>query len=64
MRYIKKKVPHGSDFVAGLHLTMLPISFSITSTALGHSSDCPNAIEATLKDMDKRIKFTPIGLLT
>ena len=33
----------------------LPISFRVTSLALGQSYDCPSACEATLKYMDKLV---------
>ena len=33
--------------------SVLPISFRVTSLALGQSYDCPSAIEATLKDMGR-----------
>ena len=35
-----------------LVLIGFPISFRVTSLALGQSYDCPNASEVTLKDMD------------
>ena len=35
---------------------MLPISFRVTSLALGQSCDCPSASEVTLKDMGTRIR--------
>ena len=37
------------------HMLPLPISFRITSLALGQSHDCPSASEATLNDMGKCI---------
>ena len=36
-------------------ITYLPISFRVTSLALGQSYDCPSASEVTLKNMDKMI---------
>ena len=35
----------------------LPISFRVTSLALGQSYDCPSASEVTLKDMGKINKY-------
>ena len=36
---------------------ILPISFRVTSRALGQSYDCPSASEVTLKDMGKHIMW-------
>ena len=35
----------------------LPISFSVTSLALGQSYDCPSASEVTLKDMGQASQY-------
>ena len=40
------------QFLVDLY-NLLPISFRITSLALGQSYDCPNASEVILKDMGK-----------
>ena len=37
----------------------LPISFRVTSLALGQSYDCPSASEVTLKDMGKIYQYQP-----
>ena len=42
-------------FFVVLHWLTEPMSFKITPLALGQSYDCPSAIEAILKDMDKII---------
>ena len=36
-----------------IYVIYLPISFRVTSLALGHSHDCPSAREVNLKDMGK-----------
>ena len=36
-----------------IHIMYLPISFRVTSLALGQSYDCPSGSKVTLKDMGK-----------
>ena len=43
-------------FIVARYGYILPLSFRVTSLALGQSYDCPSACEATLKDM--HTKFT------
>ena len=40
------------------HLHILPMSFRVTSLALGQSYDCPSVSEATLKNMGKKISWS------
>ena len=42
-----------SRLVVDMRWSTLPISFRLSSLALGQSYDCPSASEATLKDMGK-----------
>ena len=50
------KHKHGSHFVAFCVVclgSILPISFRVTSLALGQLYDCPSACDVTLNDMSK-----------
>ena len=40
-------------------MVYLPVSFRVTSMALGQSYDCPSASEVTLSDMDKINQYQP-----
>ena len=44
--------------------SVLPTSFRVTSLALGQSNDCPNASEATLKDMGNIESWVNYELIT
>ena len=44
--------------------SILSISFKVTSLAPGQSSDCPNASEAALKNMDEKIPWHHYVLIT
>ena len=44
-------------FIVVVYQNNLPISFRITSLALGQSCDCPSVSGVTLKDMGKHIKW-------
>ena len=53
-----------SHFVVCCYLPNIPISFRVTSLALGQSYDCPSASEVTLQDMGKLITGIYTELLT
>ena len=44
-------------FIVVWYWSILPISFSVASLALGQSYDCPSASEVTLNDMDEYITW-------
>ena len=48
-------------YVVVRHQPILPISFRVTSLALGQSYDCPSANETTLNDMGKSITSSRKG---
>ena len=52
-----KKYTHDSCFVVVWYHLILPISFRVTSLALGQSYDCPSACEVILKNMGKPIQW-------
>ena len=56
-------IGHVTVAIAGATILIVPISFRITSLALGQSYDCPSASEATLKYMGKQITWFHYTLL-
>ena len=61
IRWIMHTVCVLSPFATIWYQSVLPISFKVTSLALGQSYDCPSASEVTLKNMDKLVTYESPG---